>query len=161
MGWIKTHSAPLQILAGALCLLAVATAQVVNPNPAPAAQQPGTSAPIKPSSKSTAKHRRHKVKIAKQVQADPPPPPAPLPPPEPPKPEQMPAILPIVSYQNGQLTITAPNSTLSDILRAVKGKTGANIEIPPGSNERVVGKMGPGAPRDILAALFTTASGRM
>lgn len=86
--------------------------------------------------------------------ADPAPTPQPLPPPEPPKPEQMPAVPPTVSYTNGQLTIVAPNSSLADILRAVKTKTGANFDIPPGASERVVGKMGPGAPRDVLAALF-------
>lgn len=66
----------------------------------------------------------------------------------------MPAIPPTVSYTNGQLTIVAPNSSLGDILRAVKAKTGANFDIPAGASERVVGKMGPGAPRDVLASLF-------
>jgi hypothetical protein len=61
---------------------------------------------------------------------------------------------PTVSYQNGQLSIVAPNSTLSDILQAVKAKTGANIEIPPGANERVISRFGPGPARDVLAALL-------
>jgi len=79
---------------------------------------------------------------------------APTPPPPPPTPEQMPARPPTVSYQNGQLSIVAPNSTLSDILQAVKSKTGAAIDIPPGATERVVSRFGPGPARDVLAALL-------
>ncbi|MBV8892586.1 MAG: hypothetical protein JO266_11560 [Acidobacteria bacterium] len=76
------------------------------------------------------------------------------PPPPPPTPEQMPPRPPTVSYQNGQLSIVAPNSTLSDILQAVRSKTGASIDIPPGANERVVSRFGPGPARDVLAALL-------
>ncbi len=79
---------------------------------------------------------------------------APTPPPAPPTPEQMPPRPPTVSYQNGQLSIVAPNSTLSDILQAVKSKTGAAIDIPPNANERVVSRFGPGPARDVLAALL-------
>lgn len=78
-----------------------------------------------------------------------------LPLPPPPTPEQMPAVAPQVSYQDGLLTIVAPNSTMSAVLNEVHQKTGANIEIPPGSgNERVVGRMGPGPARDVLATLL-------
>jgi len=47
------------------------------------------------------------------------------------------------------LTISAQNSTLSEILRDVRKLTGASIEIPAGlgANERVVTHLGPGAPR--------------
>jgi hypothetical protein len=76
------------------------------------------------------------------------------PPPPPPTPEQMPPRPPTVSYQNGQLSIIAPNSTLGDILQAVKSKTGAAIDIPPGANERVISRFGPGPARDVLAALL-------
>src|SRR5882724_3263303 len=88
----------------------------------------------------------------KQEQPDPPPPPAP--PPPPPTLEQMPAVPPKVSFSNGMLTIVAQNSTLSDILRAVRAQTGAAVEIPPNATERVVINLGPGAPRDVLAALL-------
>src|SRR5436305_9675084 len=47
------------------------------------------------------------------------------------------AVAPQVNYQNNQLTIVAPNSTLADILRAVKKQTGAEIEVPA-APERVV-----------------------
>lgn len=62
-------------------------------------------------------------------------------------------VAPQVSYQNGQLTIVAPNSTLGDILRAVRKQTGAEIEIPP-ATERVVTHLGPGPARDVIAELL-------
>jgi hypothetical protein len=66
----------------------------------------------------------------------------------------MPALPPQVRYGRGQLTIVAENSTLADILRAVRAQTGAVVEIPPNANERVVTHLGPGKARDILAALL-------
>lgn len=94
--------------------------------------------------------RKHKAKPADKPQPEQvaTPAPAPL------TPEQMPARPPTVSYQDGQLSIVAPNSTLSDILQAVKSKTGASIDVPPGANERVVSRFGPGPARDVLAALL-------
>jgi hypothetical protein len=77
---------------------------------------------------------------------------APAPPP--PTPEQGPSSPPQVSFQAGQLTIEARNSTMSDVLNAVKQKTGAAVEMPAVSSERVVGRFGPGAPRDVLAQLL-------
>jgi hypothetical protein len=56
--------------------------------------------------------------------------------------------------QGGQLTIVARNSTMSDVLTAVRQKTGANVDMPAGSGERVVGQFGPGAPRDVMAQLL-------
>ena len=48
----------------------------------------------------------------------------------------------------------AHNSTLGDILRDVKSKTGAAVDVPGNASERVVGQFGPGSPRDVLAALL-------
>jgi hypothetical protein len=62
-------------------------------------------------------------------------------------------VAPQVSYQNGQLTIVAPNSTLGDILRAVRKQTGAEIEIPE-AKERVVTHLGPGPAREVMAELL-------
>jgi len=76
------------------------------------------------------------------------------PPPPPPTPEQGPSSPPEVSYQAGQLLIVARNSTMGDVLNAVKQKTGAAVEMPASSSERVVGKFGPGAPRDVMAQLL-------
>src|SRR3954447_2433412 len=86
--------------------------------------------------------------------AAPEPPPAPAPPPPPPTLEQMPALPPQVQYSNGQLTIMAENSTLADILRAVRTRIKAEVEIPPNANERVVGHFGPGSAHDVLTALL-------
>jgi len=66
------------------------------------------------------------------------------------------SILPVppqVSYQNGQLTIVAANSTLSDILKAVHKQTGAEIEIPS-ANDRVVTHLGPGPAQEVMAELL-------
>jgi hypothetical protein len=62
-------------------------------------------------------------------------------------------VPPQVSYQNSQLTIVASNSTLSDILRAVRKQTGAEIEVPA-APERVVTHLGPGSARDVIAQLL-------
>lgn len=99
------------------------------------------------------KSKKQKPKAAKAAATEAPETAA-APPPPPPTPEQMPARAPTVTYQNGQLSIIAPNSTLNDILQAVKTKTGASIDIPAGANERVVSRFGPGPARDVLAALL-------
>jgi hypothetical protein len=69
-------------------------------------------------------------------------------------PEQMPANPPIVTYVNGKLAIVAKNSTLADILRVVGDKTGAVIDIPDGTEERVVSQLGPGPAREVIASLL-------
>ena len=103
--------------------------------------------------------QRHKAKPTTQppVAAQPAPvqpPQQQAPPPPPPTPEQGPSSPPEVSFKGGQLTILARNSTMSDVLNQVKQKTGAAIEMPPASSERVVGQFGPGAPRDVIAQLL-------
>jgi hypothetical protein len=52
------------------------------------------------------------------------------------------------------LTISAQNSTLGDILKAVRAQTGATIDLPGTAPERVVGHFGPAPARDVLAALL-------
>lgn len=91
-----------------------------------------------------AKTKRH----AQTPAPPPPPPPAPL------TPEQSPAEPPQVQYLAGQLTIVAPNSTLGDILRAVRRQTGASVDIPGNTTERVIGTFGPGPARDVLSSLL-------
>jgi hypothetical protein len=61
---------------------------------------------------------------------------------------------PQVSFQGGQLTISAQNSTLGDILKDVKAQTGATIDFPGTASERVIGHFGPGPARDVLTALL-------
>ncbi len=67
--------------------------------------------------------------------------------------DSMAPVPPQVSYQNDQLTIVAPNSTLGDILRAVRKQTGAEIEVPA-APERVVTHLGPGPAREVMAELL-------
>jgi hypothetical protein len=114
------------------------------PSTQPPSGQQAAAAPAVP-------HKRA-VKPTKKTAPDPPP--APAPPPPPPTLEQMPALAPQVRYSHGQLSIVAENSTLADILRAVRLQTGAVVEVPGNATERVVAHLGPGPARDILAALL-------
>jgi hypothetical protein len=100
----------------------------------------------------TAQHPVHKVK--KQAALPPPLPSGPQGPvPQIPL-DAIPAVAPQVSYQDGLLTIVAPNSTLGDILRGVRKHTSADIEIPPTASERVVTRLGPGPAREVMAELL-------
>jgi hypothetical protein len=67
---------------------------------------------------------------------------------------QLPASPPQVSFQGGLLTISAQNSTLGDILKAVRAQTGATIDLPGNAPDRVVGHFGPAPARDVLTALL-------
>jgi hypothetical protein len=67
---------------------------------------------------------------------------------------EMPASPPQVSFQSGQLTISAQNSTLGDILKAVRAQTSATVDLPGNAPERVVGQFGPGPARDVLTSLL-------
>ena len=95
--------------------------------------------------------KRHSTKAAK---ATPPPIVQPTGPLSPLPLAQTPALPAQVTYQNNQLTIVALNSTLGDILRAVRTRTGAVVEIPANANERVMGQFGPASARDVLVALL-------
>jgi len=68
--------------------------------------------------------------------------------------DALPAVAPQVTFQNGLLTIVASNSTLGDVLRAVKKETSADIDVPPNAIERVAVNLGPAPPRDVLADLL-------
>lgn len=60
-----------------------------------------------------------------------------------------------VSYTEGQLRIDAENVTLAAVLKLVAEKTGAVIEVPPGTGtERIFEHIGPGRPEDVLASLL-------
>jgi len=79
------------------------------------------------------------------------PPPASL---APPAADLRPATPPQVAFNSGILTITANDSTLGDILRAVHHQTGASVDVPGNATERVVGQFGPGPARDVMASLL-------
>lgn len=99
-----------------------------------------------------AMQRRRKPPVKAVV---PPPVPVPVAPPPPAYPVHDPAVPPEVSYVNGQLLIDAKNSTLADVLKAVEKDTGATFDISSGdTSERVVGRIGPGTPRDVMAELL-------
>jgi hypothetical protein len=85
-------------------------------------------------------------------QAQPQAPPQPV---VPPRPEQMAPVAPLVTYENGQLSIQAQNATLGAILNAVRARTGAQVDVPAeASNDRVAANLGPGNPRDVMASLL-------
>lgn len=139
----KMAAAPslmLQLRKVALIILAAflalpGSAQTRTPQRQPGTRRPVAHRPVKPSP------------VVPQ--------PAPQPPPPPPTPEQMPPSPPQVTYQNGLLSIVAQNSTLGDILAAVRARTGATLDMPPGIGaERVVAQIGPLPPRDALTALL-------
>jgi hypothetical protein len=112
-------------------------------SPATSASQPGATA----KAQSPKAHTHRKAVTTKD--------PSPAAPAPPPTLEQTPPTLPQVSFQNGELTIDAPNSTLSQVLHAVEARTGASVDIPPGEgNERVVAKLGPGPPSEVLNSLL-------
>jgi hypothetical protein len=89
--------------------------------------------------------------------ADVTPPPAPAPAPEVPKrPADMSPKPPKVTCRGDQLTISADNSTLDAILAAVKGCTGAKIDIPGGAGAiRSFEELGPGPVREVLDELLS------
>jgi hypothetical protein len=62
---------------------------------------------------------------------------------------------PLVAYQGGQLTIDAENCTLAAVLQLVAEKTGAVIDVPPGSGlDLIVEHAGPGPANDVLTQLL-------
>ena len=62
---------------------------------------------------------------------------------------------PVVTYQDGQLTIDAETSTLAEVLKLVAEKTGAEIDVPPGTGlDRIVEHTGPGRAEVVLASLL-------
>lgn len=109
-----------------------------------------------PKHKAAAKRSGHAKKAAKK-KAAPEPAPVAQQPPAPPPPSrlyEMPPVAPQVTYNNGLLTISASNSTLSDILRQVQQRTGAKVDMPPDTAQERVAVELSGAPRDVLARLL-------
>lgn len=67
--------------------------------------------------------------------------------------DSMAPVPPHVTYENGELTIVAPNSTLGDILRAVRKQTGAEIDVPD-ARERVAATIGPAPAQEVMSQLL-------
>ena len=109
---------------------------------------------VAPTANADAAQSQHKTKTKKvQKPQLPPLPSGPTGPVQPMPLDSMAPVPPQVSYHDSQLTIVAPNSTLGDILRAVRKQTGAEIEIPP-ATERVVTHLGPGPAREVISQLL-------
>jgi hypothetical protein len=111
--------------------------------PAPAAQQ-------KPA---TQKHHR-------KPKAEPVAEPAPPVPTVAPNMLDQPASPATVKAANNELTVTAENSSLSQILRQVSSQTGMRLD-GISADERVFGSFGPGATREVLTALLNGTSYNM
>ena len=70
-------------------------------------------------------------------------------------PEQTLPQPPEIDWDGKLLTIDAENSKLSDVLIAVRAKTGASIEFPGGAtSERVAVHLGPAPVREVLSSLL-------
>ena len=70
-----------------------------------------------------------------------------------------PATQPRVRFEDGLLSISANNSSLSEVLMAVRAATGADIDLPGGaSGERVTANLGPGPARKVLSDLLGWSS---
>jgi hypothetical protein len=120
----------------------------------------GTAQNIEPSTGSRRAYSAKARLVASQPPVLPPtltpPPSAVLIPPSRPTAEQLPLSAPQVSYADGQLTITAENSTLTDILTAIRAQMGADIDAPPStSREHMVVRLGPGPAREVIASLLS------
>src|SRR6516225_2728374 len=101
------------------------------------------------SANKTAPHHRKPAKTAETAKT----PPAPAAIPEM-WPEQLPPQAPRVSYQNGVLTVDSQNSTMRDILNAIRRQTGAQMEVPNGVGaERVAGHFS-GTAHDVVQDLL-------
>ena len=70
-------------------------------------------------------------------------------------PEQTLPQPPEIAWDGKQLTIDAENSKLSDILLAIRAKTGASVDFPGGAtSERVAVHLGPAPVREVLSSLL-------
>lgn len=115
----------------------------------PQVSSPANGMTAKPASSTPSKARTGNKRAAAPIAEAPQ---APVPPPTL---EQTPPTAPRITFQNGQLSIYAHNSTLAQVLHAVQVQTGASIEVPStASNERVVTQIGPGQPKDVLNSLL-------
>lgn len=69
------------------------------------------------------------------------------------------SLQPLVSFEDGQLSVNAANVSLADVLFAVRAATGADIDIPMNaSSERVTAQLGPGPARKVLSDLLAWSS---
>jgi hypothetical protein len=66
-----------------------------------------------------------------------------------------PLVAPLhVSYEDGLLSISAQDASLSDILAQLHQRTGATIDAPADMDDRIVVELGPGPAVQVVAALL-------
>jgi hypothetical protein len=141
------------------CLLALMSGEILaqQPAPQPDAANPAPPQMTQPASpkppRDSAPKKRSAAKKKANTNAEPVVPTPPAAPQLPPTLMNQPPVNPTVTLRNGLLTIDAPNSILSEVLNGVRQATGAVIEgVTPG--DRVAVRLGPGAPRQVVAALL-------
>jgi hypothetical protein len=62
---------------------------------------------------------------------------------------------PLVTYEDGELTIIAENSSLSEVMKALRSSLGADIDLPANVNDQQVWvRLGPGPARRVLRDLL-------
>ena len=75
------------------------------------------------------------------------------------RPAPLPPHAPIITFQDGKLTIVAENSSLDDTLQAISERTGAVLELHVANlQERIFAHLGPGPARDVVAELLDGSS---
>lgn len=74
---------------------------------------------------------------------------------QPTRPEQQPANPPRVSFQGGELTVIAENSTFADVVASIRAATSIKIESTGSlSSDRVAARIGPAPVKEVLLSLF-------
>jgi hypothetical protein len=141
----------------ATCGLTVAAAADAPKTNSPKADSAKSTAAKAQAVKSTPRPSTHRRKPAQHAVAKAQPVPAQQLPPVPAWLMNEPAVKPHVTFANGQLTIDAPNSTLSDVLSGVHQATGATLDGPT-PTERVAIRLGPGTPGEVITALLEGTS---
>ncbi|HEX2661529.1 MAG TPA: hypothetical protein VHM93_01750 [Candidatus Acidoferrum sp.] len=62
---------------------------------------------------------------------------------------------PLVTYEDGELTIIAENSSLSEVMKALRSSLGADIDLPANVNDQHIWvRLGPGPARRVLRDLL-------
>ena len=75
--------------------------------------------------------------------------------PVPARPVDAPPVPPEVTFRDGMITLTAPNSSLASVLSAISSKTGIEFEgADLGAADRLALSIGPAPEADVLSAIF-------
>lgn len=75
--------------------------------------------------------------------------------PVPARPVDAPPVPPEVTFRDGMITLTAPNSSLASVLSAISAKTGIEFEgADLGAADRLALSIGPAPEADVLSAIF-------